>query len=139
MKEKKLTGKEYADRLKIELTTIKNGGLSSYFLILKDIVDYAKTDQIPAGPGRGSSGSSLVVYLLGITRLDPVKWNFNFERFLNEKKIGENLIKYRIELDDGREIELGENDMVKLKNGESKKVKDLRRDDEIEELSNTAI
>ena len=68
-----------------------------------------------------SSGASLVVYLLGITRLDPVKWNFNFERFLNEKKIGENLIKYRIELDDGREIELGENDMVTLKNGTSKK------------------
>ena len=81
-----------------------------------------------------SSGASLVVYLLGITRLDPVKWNFNFERFLNEKKIGENLIKYRIELDDGREIELGENDMVTLKNGTSKKVKQLQKDDEIDEL-----
>lgn len=79
-----------------------------------------------------SSGSSLVVYLLGITRLDPVKWNFNFERFLNEKKIGENLTKYRIELEDGHEIEFGENDMVKLKNGESKKVKDLHKDDEID-------
>ena len=79
-----------------------------------------------------SSGASLVVYLLGITRLDPVKWNFNFERFLNEKKIGENLIKYRIELDDGREIEFGENDLVKLKNGESKKAKDLNKNDEID-------
>jgi DNA polymerase-3 subunit alpha len=132
MKEKKLTSKEYTDRLKIELNTIKNGGLSSYFLILKDIMDYAKSDQLPTGPGRGSSGSSLVVYLLGITRLDPVKWNFNFERFLNEKKIGENLTKYRVELEDGREIEFGENDMVKLKNGENKKVKDLHKDDEID-------
>ena len=79
-----------------------------------------------------SSGSSLVVYLLGITRLDPVKWNFNFERFLNEKKIGENLTKYRVELEDGREIEFGENDMIKLKNGENKKVKDLHKDDEID-------
>jgi intein/homing endonuclease len=79
-----------------------------------------------------SSGASLVVYLLGITRLDPVKWNFNFERFLNEKKIGENLIKYRVELDDGREIELGENEMVKLKNGETKMVKLLHKDDEID-------
>jgi DNA polymerase-3 subunit alpha len=132
MKEKNLTSKEYTDRLKIELNTIKNGGLSSYFLILKDIIDYAKSDEIPMAVGRGSSGASLVVYILGITRLDPVKWNFNFERFLNEKKIGENLIKYRIELDDGREIEFGENDLVKLKNGESKKAKNLHKDDEID-------
>lgn len=132
MKDLRLTSKEYTERLKVELNTIKNGGLSSYFLILKDIIDYAKSDQIPTGPGRGSSGASLVVYLLGITRLDPVKWNFNFERFLNEKKIGENLIKYRVELDDGREIELGENEMVKLKNGETKMVKFLHQNDEID-------
>lgn len=79
-----------------------------------------------------SSGASLVVYLLGITRLDPVKWNFNFERFLNEKKIGENQIKYRIELDNGQELELNENDIVQLKNGTSKKVKQLQKEDEIE-------
>src|SRR5574341_2044343 len=62
-------------------------GYPSYFLIVKDFIDYAKTQDIPVGPGRGSAAGSLVSYALGITNIDPIKYGLIFERFLNPERI----------------------------------------------------
>jgi DNA polymerase-3 subunit alpha len=121
---------EYIEIFKMEFSVIKSGGLSSYFLILKDIIDFAKSRRIPVGPARGSSGASLIVYLLGITRIDPLLWDFNFERFLNTKKISSDSERIRI-TKDGIDIDLRPNEEVKLKNGIIKKAKDLKIGDEI--------
>ena len=75
--------KELDKRLSYELTTIADMGFLSYFLIVHDFVQYAKTQHIPVGPGRGSAAGSLVSYLLGITDVDPLDFNLLFERFLN--------------------------------------------------------
>ncbi|MCX7905190.1 MAG: DNA polymerase III subunit alpha [Elusimicrobiales bacterium] len=74
---------EYKKRLDYELETIKNMGFSSYFLIVKDFIDYAHQNYIPVGPGRGSGAGCLVSYALNITKIDPIKNNLLFERFLN--------------------------------------------------------
>lgn len=60
---------------------------SSYFLIVQAFVNWAKNQNIVAGPGRGSSAGSLVSYLIGITDIDPIKYNLLFERFLNPDRI----------------------------------------------------
>jgi len=75
------------DRLDYELKIIKQMGYSGYFLIVKDFIDYAKDNQIRVGPGRGSAAGSLVSYCLGITNIDPMKYNLLFERFLNPERI----------------------------------------------------
>ena len=75
-------------RLSHELTLIKQMGLTSYFLIVWDFVHYAKSSQIPVGPGRGSAAGSLVSYLLGITDIDPLNYGLLFERFLNPERMG---------------------------------------------------
>ncbi len=75
------------DRLKYELSVIKELGLAGYFLIIKDIVDFAKEKGIPVGPGRGSATSSLVLYSLGITNVNPLKHGLIFERFLNPQRV----------------------------------------------------
>jgi len=74
-------------RIDHELSVIRKMGFSSYFLIVKDLIDYARKNEIPVGPGRGSSAGSLVSYALGITNLDPMKFNLIFERFLNPERI----------------------------------------------------
>lgn len=79
--------KEYEDRLTYELDVITKMGFSGYFLIVADFIDYAKKADIPVGPGRGSGAGSLVVYCLGITNLDPIKYGLIFERFLNPERI----------------------------------------------------
>lgn len=79
--------KIYLDRLEDELLVIKNNSLVNYFLIVQDYVMFAKSKNIMIGPGRGSSASSLVVYLLGITLVDPIKYGLLFERFLNYNMI----------------------------------------------------
>ncbi len=71
------------ERLEHELTIIKNAGFTSYFLITWDFVHYAKGKGIPVGPGRGSVAGSLVSYALGITDIDPLRYDLLFERFLN--------------------------------------------------------
>lgn len=85
------TGKEpstrYKDRLNYELEIIKKMGYEGYFLIVKDIVDFARKKDIMVGPGRGSSVSSLVLYSLGVTSIDPLKYGLYFERFLNPERI----------------------------------------------------
>ena len=83
----KLSREELEDRLNYELNTIKSMGYIEYFLIVWDYINYAKTHDIPVGPGRGSAAGSLVSYCLGITTLDPVKYNLVFERFLNPERV----------------------------------------------------
>ena len=78
-----LPKKEVSERLNYELDMIGRMGFSSYFLIVQDFVNWAKQKRIVVGPGRGSVGGSLVSYILGITSIDPLKYNLLFERFLN--------------------------------------------------------
>lgn len=78
---------KYKERLYRELEIIKRMRYSSYFLIVWDFISYAKNKGIPVGPGRGSAAGSLVSYCLGITDIDPVKYNLFFERFLNPERI----------------------------------------------------
>ncbi|MCK4421772.1 DNA polymerase III subunit alpha [candidate division WOR-3 bacterium] len=75
------------ERLDYELSVINEMGLAGYFLIIKDIVDYARDNKIPVGPGRGSATSSLVLYSLGITNINPLKYGLIFERFLNPERV----------------------------------------------------
>lgn len=75
------------DRLNYELNIIKKMGLSGYFLIVREIVEFARQQAIPVGPGRGSAVGSLVLYSLGITDIDPLEYNLIFERFLNPERI----------------------------------------------------
>ncbi len=77
----------YLKRLHYELDVIKKMGFASYFLIVWDFIDYAKRKRIPVGPGRGSAAGSLVAYCLGITEIDPIRYNLLFERFLNPDRI----------------------------------------------------
>ncbi|MFC1674772.1 DNA polymerase III subunit alpha [Candidatus Omnitrophota bacterium] len=76
------------DRLEHELKIIKDMGFTSYFLIVWDFIHYAKSNNIPVGPGRGSAAGSLVSYLLSITDIDPLKYDLLFERFLNPQRLG---------------------------------------------------
>lgn len=78
--------KNYYDRLKYELAVIERLDFSDYFLIVQDFVNYAKKEGITVGPGRGSAASSLVAYSIGITEIDPIKYNLLFERFLNPER-----------------------------------------------------
>jgi DNA polymerase-3 subunit alpha len=73
----------YHERLAYEMAVIKDMGFSGYFLIVADFIRYAKDNNIPVGPGRGSAAGSLVAYSLGITDLDPIDHGLIFERFLN--------------------------------------------------------
>lgn len=73
-------------RLNEELIVIKSMGFSDYFLIVSDYVSFAKRNNIPVGPGRGSAAGSLVAYTLGITACDPLKYGLLFERFLNKAR-----------------------------------------------------
>ena len=87
LKKYKKINSTISNRLKYELDIIYKMGFSSYFLITQDFVQYAKDNNIPVGPGRGSAVGSLVSYLTGITDLDPLKYNLIFERFLNPDRI----------------------------------------------------
>lgn len=74
---------EYSERVEYELKVIKDLGLIDYFLLIQDIVEWCHGNEVAVGPGRGSVSASLITYLIGITKLDPIKYNFIFERFLN--------------------------------------------------------
>ncbi len=77
----------YDERLKIELDVINGMGFPGYFLIVADFIQWAKDNQIPVGPGRGSGAGSLVAYALKITDLDPIEHDLLFERFLNPERV----------------------------------------------------
>jgi DNA polymerase-3 subunit alpha len=78
---------EIRERLEMELAVVEKMGFPPYFLIVWDFVSWSKQSGIPVGPGRGSAAGSLVSYLLGITDLDPIKYDLLFERFLNPDRI----------------------------------------------------
>ena len=79
--------KEYEDRLNWEIKTIQDMGFPGYFLIVADFINWAKSNDIPVGPGRGSGAGSLVAYAMSITDLDPLPYNLYFERFLNPERV----------------------------------------------------
>jgi DNA polymerase-3 subunit alpha len=78
---------EYRERLDFELDVLESKGFAGYFLVVADIVGYARKKHIPVGPGRGSAAGSLVAYALGITDLDPLAHGLFFERFLNPERL----------------------------------------------------
>ncbi|MBQ3140634.1 MAG: DNA polymerase III subunit alpha [Clostridia bacterium] len=79
--------KEVLKRLYYELDTIRSMGFVDYFLIVADFIAYARSRDIPVGPGRGSGASSLVGYCIGITGVDPIRYDLMFERFLNPERV----------------------------------------------------
>ena len=86
LKDKELVKDEYQSRLNYELSIIHQMGFDDYFLIVWDIMKYAHEAGIQTGPGRGSAAGSLVSYLLNITKVDPIKYQLLFERFLNPER-----------------------------------------------------
>ena len=82
----KVLYEEYQSRLKFELSVIFSLGFEDYFLVVYDIIKYAKTHDIYVGPGRGSVAGSLVAYVIGITEVDPIQYDLLFERFLNPER-----------------------------------------------------
>ncbi len=79
--------KEYTERLDYELGVINQMGYVDYYLIVNDYVSFAKSNDIPVGPGRGSGAGSLAAYCIGITEIDPLKYDLLFERFLNPERV----------------------------------------------------
>ncbi|MCK9380093.1 MAG: DNA polymerase III subunit alpha [Sulfuritalea sp.] len=77
----------YVARLDFEIATIAQMGFPGYFLIVADFINWAKHNGVPVGPGRGSGAGSLVAYSLGITDLDPLRYDLLFERFLNPERV----------------------------------------------------
>lgn len=77
----------YDERLEIELKVINSMGFAGYFLIVADFIQWAKNNDVPVGPGRGSGAGSLVAYALKITDLDPLEYELLFERFLNPERV----------------------------------------------------
>lgn len=75
------------ERLDKELAIIERMGFAGYFLVIKDFIDFAKERRVPVGPGRGSAVGSLVLYSLGITEVDPIRYGLLFERFLNPERV----------------------------------------------------
>lgn len=74
-------------RLEYELRVINQMGFAGYFLIVQDLVNWARQNQVPVGPGRGSAAGSLVSYVLGITAIEPIRYGLLFERFLNPERV----------------------------------------------------
>ncbi|PSJ16434.1 DNA polymerase III subunit alpha [Nitrosomonas supralitoralis] len=85
MRDGKMT--KYQSRLEFEVNTIIQMGFAGYFLIVADFINWAKHNNVPVGPGRGSGAGSLVAYSLGITDLDPLRYDLLFERFLNPERV----------------------------------------------------
>jgi DNA polymerase-3 subunit alpha len=78
---------EYEERLRIELDVICQMGFAGYFLIVADFIRWARENGVPVGPGRGSGAGSLVAYSIGVTDLDPLRYDLLFERFLNPERV----------------------------------------------------
>lgn len=78
---------ELRERLRYEISVIERMGYTNYYLIVLDFIDYAKSQDIPVGPGRGSGAGSLAAYCVGITNIDPIRHQLLFERFLNPERV----------------------------------------------------
>ena len=83
----KNTEESYRERMEYELSVIEKMGYSEYYLIVWDFVSHSKAEGIPVGPGRGSGAGSLIAYLIGITDVDPLRFDLLFERFLNPERV----------------------------------------------------
>lgn len=77
----------YKERLAYELGVIKKMGFAGYFLVVSDLVNWSKTNGVKVGCGRGSAGGSLIAYLMGITEIDPIRFDLAFERFINPSRV----------------------------------------------------
>lgn len=119
--DEKLVGKvdgldSYLERINTECELIVPNGLCDYFLILWDICNWCKKNDIMVGPGRGSVCGSLVAYCLGITSVDPLKYQLYFERFLNKSRIAA-YHTYTLTMEDGSERIYGDGDKIELMDG----------------------
>src|SRR5882724_8561992 len=94
----------YVDRAEFEIKVICDKGFPAYFLIVADLINYARSVDIRVGPGRGSAAGSLVAYALGITNIDPIKYGLLFERFLNPERAS--MPDIDIDFDDRRRGEM---------------------------------
>lgn len=83
LKKRNLLNKTYVNRVYTELKVIKDLDFGNYFIVVQDFIKWAKSKDIPVGPGRGSACGSLIVWLLGITEVDPIRFGTKFSRFLN--------------------------------------------------------
>ena len=95
---------EISQRVDYELEVIRKTGFASYFLIVADFVNWAREHGIIVGPGRGSAAGSIVSYILGITNIDPIRYNLLFERFLNPERVSQPDID--LDFDDARRDEV---------------------------------
>jgi DNA polymerase-3 subunit alpha len=132
LKQNTLDGKqEYVDRLKRELTIINNRGFAKYFLTMKAIADKASSAQL-VGAGRGSAAGSLVSYVLGITQVDPIKYDLLFSRFLREDAVDYPDIDYDVsspmELKEQLAEEWGKNVVVPISNWNTLQLRSLIKD-----------
>ena len=82
-----LTDPVYQDRFNYEMAMIEQMGFASYFIIVWDFINFARKNNIYVGPGRGSAAGSLLAYCIGITDMDPIRFNLLFERFLNPERV----------------------------------------------------
>lgn len=92
------------NRIDYELSVIKKMNVENYFLIISDLINWAKKNKISIGPGRGSVSGSLIAYLIGITEINPLQYNLYFERFLNEERVS--LPDIDIDIQDDRREEV---------------------------------
>jgi len=92
-KSNKVDYKKYIDRAKYELDTLKELGFIDYILLVWDVINFCKTSDIPVGLGRGSAAGSLILYLIGVTRIDPVKYDLYFERFISKIRAKKQVIE----------------------------------------------
>lgn len=119
--DRKLKGKvddmnKYLERIETECKLIVPNDLCSYFLILWDIMNWCRKNDIMTGPGRGSVCGSLVAYCLDITQVDPLKYQLYFERFLNESRVSAHHA-YKLELEDGHRVTFRDGDKIPLIGG----------------------
>lgn len=132
-KERKISdGSKYLDRLKEEIRVLQKGDVVDYFLVLHDIISYAKKNNILVGLGRGSAGGSLVSYLLGIIQINPIEFKLLFERFLNDGRMGYMKECRAFKIND--ELTLNEGSILEISRNSKKMiifVEDLKEGDEI--------
>ena len=84
---------EYVERAKYELSTLKDLGFIDYVLLVWDVINYCNRNEIPTGLGRGSAAGSLILYLIGVTKVDPIKYGLYFERFISKIRAKKKVVK----------------------------------------------